>query len=161
MKNDTAAPEGALIAHLETPDGSAPTQINLTEIKGGTGAYELSTEPTQAGPHTLRILLNGSEVTGSPLTFAITAASFGPNEPKSIQSCKLAMPKSAPTPVINVPCELTIYAIDRYGNSITNGGHRVECKASGAATTPCTIEDNHTARTRSAFQLAYLVRSRW
>ena len=53
------------------------------------------------------------------------------------------MPKSAPTPVINVPCELTIYAIDRYGNSITNGGHRVECKASGAATTPCTIEDNH------------------
>ena len=143
LNNDTAAPEGALIAHLETPDGSAPTQINLTDVKGGTGAYELSTEPTQAGPHTLRILLNGSEVTGSPLTFTITAASFVPNEPKSIQRCKLVLPKSAPTPVINVPCELIIYAIDRYGNSITNGGHRVECKASGAATTPCTIEDNN------------------
>ena len=145
LGNDASAPEGALTAVLEAP-GVASGDAEHVEVipgKGGTGSYEVCVEPTGAGQHMLRILLHGESVAGSPLSFTVTPAPFVDAEPKSVNKCRFFRSAGAPPPVVNANCELTLQVIDRFGNVLTNGGHRVDAKAAGAATSSCNVVDQN------------------
>ena len=96
----------------------------------------------QAGQHTVHIKLHGAEIEGSPLRCTVHAAPLLPNDAKSVAKCFLSRPSTWPTATpVNQNCQVLLTTVDRYGNLLKHGGHRIDAKAHGAAAGQCTVED--------------------
>ena len=89
---------------------------------------------THKGAHSIHFLLNGVDISGSPVEFNVNPAAALGNKSK-------LYPPTEP-PVTHVPCELLLEAIDRYGNRLESGGSRVDARGSGPGVSACTVTDN-------------------
>ena len=140
--NAAAAPEGALSAEWVNPGNEgvpgAEKDLGAPKMKGGVGNYELGVEPTKAGVHAVHIKLYGSEITGSPVSFAVSPANPNP------QKCFLtrAYPPESEMLFEKVPCGIRVTTVDKYGNRLDRGGVRVDAKAVGISVSPCVVEDH-------------------
>ena len=132
--NPSSAPEGVLTAVLDSPAETGQV-LEPPKLRSGLGSYELTLEPFKAGPHHVHILLEGKEITGSPVNFYVSPAA--PNS----QKCYLYRPDSEPI-LINSQCDILLKTHDKYGNQLDRGGVRVDAKAAGVAASACTVEDH-------------------
>ena len=156
LGNPTVAPvgNGAFFAFHQPPVGEL-VQLETPKPKGGVGAYEVQLEPTIAGTHTLHVQLHGHEISGSPLRFEVMPAPFGDSHGvnKSVSRCTLCRLTEAAAD-INEMCMVLLTIIDRYGNKVTKGGHRIEAKGFGSSASPCAIEDLNDGTYKIAFTAA-------
>ena len=129
--NASAADAGEFLVHIEGPDGVH--ELELKTLKG-LGLYEVTHEVTHKGAHSIHFLLNGVDISGSPVEFNVNPAAALGNKSK-------LYPPTEP-PVTHVPCELLLEAIDRYGNRLESGGSRVDARGSGPGVSACTVTDN-------------------
>ena len=132
--NPSSAPEGSLVAILDSPDLIGET-LDPPKLRSGMGSYELTLEPLKAGRHAVHVLLAGAQITGSPVEFEVSPAAPNPQ--------KCYMSRADPEPVlINTMCDILLTTHDKYGNQLDRGGVRVDAKAAGVAAGQCTVEDH-------------------
>ena len=131
FNNASAADEGEFVVHIEAPDGTH--ELELKTLKG-LGLYEVMYEVSIKGPHSIHFLLNGDDISGSPVEFNVNPAAALGNKSK-------LYPPSEP-PVTHVPCELLLESIDKFGNKLDRGGSRVDARGSGPGVSACTVVDN-------------------
>ena len=79
--NTTSFDDNALRIHIVLPDGTIYDTKNnphdlrfTTQSKGGVTTYDVRHEATNAGLHEVHMLLNGTPIRGSPVTFDVDAA---------------------------------------------------------------------------------------
>jgi len=132
--NPSSAPEGSLVAILDSPGVTGET-LDPPKLRNGMGSYELTLEPLKAGRHAVHVLLAGAQITGSPVEFEVSPAAPNPQ--------KCYMSRADPEPVlINTMCDILLTTHDKYGNQLDRGGVRVDAKAAGVAAGQCTTEDH-------------------
>lgn len=133
--NPSFAEEGTFIALIYTPSSEGEgTEGELRPLKA-LGLYEMGFDVNQKGPHKVHFLLNGTDITGSPVEFRVTpAAAVG-------QKSRLYPPSEQP--LVNQPCKLTLESIDKYGNRLDTGGARVDARANGPGVSGCEAEDHN------------------
>ena len=128
--NASFATEGTLVSRLVLPDNAeVPVPIRQFEKLG---MYELNFDTNLAGPHSLHVTLNDEEIQFSPFTFIVTPAA--PVGSKS----RLTQHSAA---IVNQPCEMLLVAVDKYGNTLINGGANVAARALGTGVSAPQVED--------------------
>ena len=126
---DAAVPE--LTAWLTHPKGTSPLVLKTTS---SLGRYEVQNHLlTLKGNYDAHFALNGVPLMGSPVSFQVHAAA-----PSGKHSYIVAPDVPA---LVKLPYELTLHAVDKYGNKLTTGGAKVEVKVLGASA-PCTVVDH-------------------
>lgn len=128
--NAAAAPEGALVATLKSPEGE--TALSL-KPRHGLGEYELLYDPHLKGPHIVHVRLDGADLAGSPISLECA-----PSAPVAIKS--RLHPPSEPTVTHNTST-MVIELFDRFGNRVERGGSRVDARALGPSAGQCAVED--------------------
>jgi hypothetical protein len=104
------------------------------------------------GTHSVHFLLNGLDITGSPVPFTVSpAAAVG-------SKSKIYPPKTEC--IINQPCELLLEAIDKYGNKLISGGSRVDARANGPGVSACVAEDQGNGTYTISFTAAVIGETR-
>ena len=129
--NASSAVEGSFEVNIEAPDGTQP--LELKPLKG-LGLYEVGYDVTIKGKHLVHFLLNGQDISGSPVDFSVLPGAAVGNK------SKLHPPQD--TPSIGQQCELFVEAIDKYGNKLDKGGSKVDARASGPGVSQATHEDH-------------------
>ena len=121
----------ALVAWLVTPKGNVPLVLRKTEVLG---RYEVADyQLTLTGDYEAHVTWSGAPIKGSPCRFKVHSAAA---------SSKHSYVTSPGTPAVaNLPCELTLHTIDKFGNRLTNGGARVDIRAIGASA-QCSVIDH-------------------
>lgn len=112
------------------PNGSVKN-VELKHLKG-LGSYEVTSEVTIKGEHTMSFLLDGKHISKSPVIFLVKA-----DKPIAAKS-RMIPPYET---VINEPCEIVLETCDKYGNKLDRGGSRVDARANGPGISPCVSED--------------------
>ena len=126
---DNITPE--LTGWVVGPKGSTPLLLQRTDKPG---QYEVRNQTiTLQGSYEAHFALNGVPIAGSPVSFKVNAAA-----PSGKNSFIVAPDQPA---LVKLPYELTLHAVDRYGNKLSSGGARVEVKVIGASA-PCTVVDH-------------------
>jgi len=139
--NASAPEEGILSACHVMPGQDVADATDVSQSlkpKGGLGAYELAVEPTRAGVHKVYMKLGGQDITGSPVSFAITPAA------PSSSKCKLSREMPPENEPLWEKSQIALKAtlLDKYGNQLDHGGVRVDAKASGVGVSGAKTEDN-------------------
>jgi hypothetical protein len=126
---DSVTPE--LTGWVVGPKGSTPLLLQRTDKLG---QFEVRDQTiTLQGSYEAHFALNGVPIAGSPVSFKVNAAA-----PSGKNSFIVAPDQPA---LVKLPYELTLHAVDRYGNKLSSGGARVEVKVIGASA-PCTVVDH-------------------
>jgi len=126
---DSVTPE--LTGWVVGPKGSTPLLLQRTDKLG---QFEVRNQTiTLQGSYEAHFALNGVPIAGSPVSFKVNAAA-----PSGKNSFIVAPDQPA---LVKLPYELTLHAVDRYGNKLSSGGARVEVKVIGASA-PCTVVDH-------------------
>ena len=102
-------------------------------------------ELTRKGEHTAFISLNGSPIAGSPLQFVVRPAA-------PIAARSYLVPP--PHPSLNVPLEVLLQLVDKFGNDVERGEVRVDAKAFGPKASECTVVDCENGTFRLTFTAA-------
>ena len=100
---------------------------------GASGVYEVGYDVQTKGAHTVHIELYGEPITHSPFRFTVLPGPTIGN--KSRLTCE-----TNPA-IINLPCQLLLEAIDRYGNRVDEGGSSINARALGTGVGGCTVDD--------------------
>lgn len=103
--------------------------------------YEIgsSTEMTLKGAHVVHVTLNGCSVQGSPLELMVV--------PAAPIASKSRLFLRGPSPVVDVPIDLVLQLVDKYGNDLEEpasgrlGGVRIDAKAFGSKASDVTVVD--------------------
>ena len=132
--NAAAVPDGALSIRIETEEGVETLPCTPQMIKG-LWNYDMRYELRATGRHVLHVLLSGSPINGSPVTWYVKAG--GP----FVNRCRVLPPSGyfAEKPLTaNTPYVVTAIAVDKYGRDLEYGGAVVACtvKASGSSSLP-------------------------
>jgi len=138
--NASSAPEGALVAFVDGPDG-----VTDLPLKGlaALGAHEMSWEPQRKGLYTVHVQLGGEEITHSPFCCHVTPGMATANKTRLSQVNEIA--------IVNQPCELLLEAVDKFGNTLEVGGSQINARALGTSVSACTVEDNNNGSYTVAF----------
>ena len=122
-----------LSAWLVSPKGT--TTVLLRKVEGQVGLYVIDQHVvTISGQYEAHFALNGVEISGSPYSFQVTPADgFGRN------SYVISPDQPA---FVKLPYELTLHAVDKFGNKLGSGGSKVEGKVIGANASACTVVDH-------------------
>jgi len=147
--NASAAVEGSFEAKIHAPDGVH--DLELKTLKG-LGLYECAYDLTIKGSHSVHFLLNGADISGSPVTFNV-------NPGAALGSKSRLYPPSEP-PQINQPCELRLEAVDKFGNMLEQGGSRVDARANGPGVSACTVDDRQDGTYTVTFSAAVVGETR-
>lgn len=122
-----------LTATLNYPKGTCALVLKRSPAE--LGRYEVHNHPvTIKGEYEAHFALNGVPIAGSPAKFEVVAA-----QPSGRHTYLIAPTEPA---VVKMPYELSVQAVDRYGNHLTTGGSKVEVKVTGDGTAPCTVVDH-------------------
>lgn len=136
--NASSAEDGALTATLEGPD-SVQAPLALKRLAGGSGgglgAYEIRCEPHERGRYKVDVRLHGVGISDSPVIFTVV-----PGAPSGHKS-RLLQPVEAVQKIGELPCEITLECLDRFGNLVTEGGATVAARALGPGTSAATVDD--------------------
>ena len=117
--------EGALVAFVERPNGQrnrilVSAQSTKAAVGGG-GAprHEVRFECTLRGQHVVHVELNGSAVSGSPVSFVVLSSQAEPSQ------CKLLVPKDKVL-YANAMHTIVLETNDKFGNRCNFGGLMVQ-----------------------------------
>ena len=123
--NSAAAPSGALLIEVTSPDGNRLPLPAAVQVRGGLTTYESRFEPKQCGSYVVHVELFGSPITGAPVH--ITCVAAVPDVSKS----QFSVPE--PPLFQNDNYDVILRAVDKYGNACTRGGAtivgRLQCAA--------------------------------
>ena len=130
MKKDVSQ---ELTSWLVGPKGTV--NVSLRKVPGSIGLYVIDDHAvTVSGQYEAHFALNGVPISGSPYQFQVKPAEgFGRNS-------YIVSPEQPA--YVKLPYELTLHAVDRYGNKLTSGGSKVEGKVIGANASACTVVDH-------------------
>jgi hypothetical protein len=123
--NPTIPPEGAIVAFVDLPNGQRsriPVSEQSTKAAvGGGGAprHEVRFECTLRGQHVVHVELNGSAVSGSPVSFVVLSSQAEPSQ------CKLLVPKDKVL-YANAMHTIVLETNDKFGNRCNFGGLMVQ-----------------------------------
>jgi hypothetical protein len=135
----------AMVARLFTPTGVAEA-LPLHYVES-TGRYQAKVTLTQAGQHTVAVLLDGEHIRGSPYTVVATAAALW------LPACRLVgaglqRARAGETTVFS------LQAADRSGNAIQHGGANLTASVSSdGEVLPVMVKDNDDGTYSALFQL--------
>ena len=115
--NASAAAEGSIEAHIACPDGDHPLELKALR---GLGLYEVTYDVAIKGKHAVHFLLNGADISGSPVEFDVSPAA-------ALGTKSRTYPPTDP-PTVGKPCELLLEAIDKFGNRLDRGGSAVTAR---------------------------------
>ena len=130
--NASSAPNGELKAWIENPERTR-VELELKQL-AQLGAYEIAYESKDKGLHAAHVVLDGEEITGSPFKFIVM--------PGPAVGSKSHLTHVSEPAIINVPCELRLQTVDKFGNTLDVGGATIAARAMGTAVSQCTVEDN-------------------
>ena len=130
--NASSAPNGELKAWIENPERTR-VELELKQL-AQLGAYEIAYESKDKGLHAAHVVLDGEEITGSPFKFIVM--------PGPAVGSKSHLTQVSEPAIINVPCELRLQTVDKFGNTLDVGGATIAARAMGTAVSQCTVEDN-------------------
>jgi len=130
--NASSAPNGELKAWMENPERTR-VELELKQL-AQLGAYEITYESKDKGLHAAHVVLDGEEITGSPFKFVVM--------PGPAVGSKSHLTQVIEPAIINVPCELRLQTVDKFGNTLDVGGATIAARAMGTAVSQCTVEDN-------------------
>ena len=122
--NPTVLAEGALevIHELEDTGAKSPLRYTQQQIRGSDlYQYDVRHDTSASGNHFVHLLIGGTAIKGSPVTFRVQ-----PDKPDP-QSCKLTGPLHVePDEVLGVDRQYTclLRTYDKYGNHCWVGGHK-------------------------------------
>jgi hypothetical protein len=133
--NPSFAQEGTFIAMIHTPNSGDEAQEGELKPLKALGLYEITFDVSTKGKHWVHLLLNGSDITGSPIEFTVTPAAAVGNKSRLYPPSEL--------PLVGQPCKLTLESIDKYGNKLISGGARVDARANGPGVSACEVEDHN------------------
>ena len=100
------------------------------------GAYEINSpvELVVKGSHLASILLHGSPVTGSPVEIMVKPAA-------PIAARSRLQVKDGVQPTVDIPCEIVLQLVDKFGNEAETGGVRVDAKCFGSKASEANVVD--------------------
>ena len=128
--NASFASDGELRAFVIAPDGEHTIPITMGK---GLGSYELSYDVHLKGLHILCVELNGENIQRSPFHFAVT--------PGPAVGSKSSLRQLTPTAYVQQPCVLVLESIDKFGNTVDEGGAAVNARGVGTGVQACTVAD--------------------
>ena len=147
--NASAAEPGTFAAHIDCPDGLH--ELEVKQVKG-LGLYEVNYDVSIKGPHSIHFLLNGADITGSPVEFNVN--------PSAALGSKSKLYPPADNPVIHSQCELLLEAIDKFGNKLETGGCRIDARVGGAGISTISQEDHDNGTYTISFSAAVVGETR-
>ena len=95
---------------------------------------EISYDPQLKGRHTMRVELNGQQISQSPFRFSVLAGS--PMAQKS------RIRQVTEPGIVGQTCVLMLETTDKFGNAVEVGGASIAARALGTGVSPCVVEDN-------------------
>lgn len=121
-----APDDGALTTEIVGPDRVSHTLEMQTVVENGMPTLMAKHEPLLMGMYWMDVLLNGTPVQGSPITFRCVAGSADG------QKSYVVLPDG---PFYeDMPYELVLQGVDRLGNKCTRGGALVTARLTSANT---------------------------
>lgn len=122
----------AFTATMITPEGK---EYDLAlKAQRELGAYEIAYDCTIKGEHVVKCQLNGEHINCSPYSFKVT--------PGNAVVSKSRLRQVGPA-IVNLPCELVLELVDKYGNKLEGGGtNAVGARGLGTGVGACAVTDN-------------------
>ena len=133
--NASSASDDAVTAtiHCVHPPSDQPPLLLHVKRLAGLGSYEVSHAPEICGRYVVHVMLHGVDICESPVYFVVR-----PGVPAGAKS-RLVPPKE---PFITqAQAEVTLIAIDKYGNRLDVGGANINARAQGNAASSCQVVD--------------------
>ena len=156
FENPAVLRESSLVAVVAAPNGElAPLNVHAQKgggaqqqkdkgFGGGKTQFEVKYEAIQSGQHELQISLNGEQIRGSPIAFAVLPSAATP------QQSELVAPDQADNLLVDLetPSTAILRTFDKFGNACVTGGLRVQGRCQlvkqGAADNTILMPNNHT-----------------